>query len=172
MSLSVSLVFFWCLVLCCTWPVMCISTLCKPKGEWWNSALVQCMPCSKEPCHIGYYRETCTQGSTQNARCVPCSPPPSPNAKHISGGLPYTLNRCLWACNEGFYKDTEKNNGICVPCNTLPCDDPNLIRETCSSGSTRDAQCIPRKTVFNISNATESSINATESSINGTSVSD
>lgn len=127
-----------------TLPLICIAitVTCKPKGEWLDVGLQQCFKCSQEPCHIGYYRESCTSNSRQNARCVPCSPPPFPNARHVSGGLPYTFNGCLWACNEGFYRDIGKTD-MCILCNTSPCEDSSLyMREKCPLGSTRDAQCI------------------------------
>ncbi len=36
---------------------------CASMHQWWDGKV--CLPCSKEPCHIGYYRATCTSRSTQ-----------------------------------------------------------------------------------------------------------
>lgn len=34
------------------------KTPCRPKHEWWDG--VYCLECSRAPCHIGFFRETCT----------------------------------------------------------------------------------------------------------------
>jgi hypothetical protein len=89
----------------------------------------------------------------QDAKCVPCSSPPT-NARHISGGLPYTYDGCLWACEAGFFRGTFIGSEgvlttikLCIPCNTKQCVDDgypaSYIRETCLFGSTRDAVCLP-----------------------------
>lgn len=114
---------------------------CATKGQWWDQSTAVCYTCSREPCHIGFYRQTCTSRSTSDAQCVPCSPPPA-NGVHVTGGLPYTYDGCLWACKDGFFKDTSRK--LCIPCSREPCTSSGFIRETCTmlGQFTRDAQCI------------------------------
>lgn len=52
----------------------------------------------------------------------------------------------MWACREGFYRQGDS----CEPCNTQECNtgSPNMIRETCSKGFTRDAKCVCMKDFY------------------------
>ena len=164
--LSITECFCLVFVVSCSFFMEHVSSLqmvtCRPKDEWMDLRLGQCFQCSKEPCHIGFFRETCTSASRQNAQCIPCSLPPSPNARHISGGLPYTANQCLWACNEGFYRDVGKTD-MCILCNTSPCENYTIwMREKCLIGSTKDAECVPLPVIIshdNTNNNTNSSTN-------------
>lgn len=128
------------------------TTPCQPTGEYWDSVLLQCFPCSTDPCYIGTYRETCTQYSTADAACIPCTPNPPPHAEFISGGLPYNFNGCQWACSEGFFLDKNRSLGLpftpmCSPCTRALCPPNNIqifthARERCPLGSTKDAECV------------------------------
>lgn len=110
------------------------QTYCPKWHHWWDGR--QCHPCTQGPCGIGTYRETCKPSSQQDARCIPCSLPPV-HARHVTGGLPYMQDACLWACHEGFFKKDK----ACFPCTTSKCDFP-LVREQCLVGMERDAECV------------------------------
>ena len=114
---------------------------CAPSGQWLDTRTNGCNTCSKEPCHIGYYREICASKHLKDAQCVPCSQPPA-NSVHTSGGLPYTFNGCLWACKDGYFKDIGRK--VCIACTKEGCVQEGFVREECRSSKhpTKDAQCI------------------------------
>lgn len=102
----------------------------------------KCTHCNRGPCGVGLFRETCTESSTSDAQCVPCKPPPSENAVHTTGGLPFMQDNCMWACNPGFYKfHTDSEMLECLACSTEACPE-GMVRETCPLGSTQDASCV------------------------------
>jgi len=49
---------------------------------------------------------------------------------------------CDGRCPGGYYHDNSTLNLLCTKCNESACGNINYYRETCISGSTRDAQCI------------------------------
>lgn len=100
-----------------------------------------CKICNRQPCGVGLFRETCTESSIQDAECRECKPPPSPNAVHTTGGLPYMEDNCMWACSDGFYKTNTNDGGQCVQCSTEACP-AGMLRGLCPLGSNRDAGCV------------------------------
>ena len=110
------------------------QTPCANANQWWNGTT--CLPCTTHACGVGMFRATCTTSSIHDAVCTPCKMPPS-NSVHITGGLPYTVDNCMWLCVEGF----RKLNDHCEACTATQCPFP-LVRETCSLGSTTDARCV------------------------------
>lgn len=110
-------------------------TYCNSYNQWWDGQ--NCRSCTTAPCGIGTYRQTCTSSSVQDARCVPCKPAPA-NAFHVTGGLPYMSDNCLWACSDDFYM---LDSTRCQACTTDPCQYP-LIRSACHSGTSRDSTCV------------------------------
>ena len=119
-------------------PVVGARVVCTGYNEWSDG--LGCYPCTRSPCSIGMFRQTCKGGMTNDARCIPCSMPPS-NAVHVTGGLPYTVDNCMWACNEGFFRDGPSS--MCRQCSTGVCPGLNQkVREVCAMGATKDAQCV------------------------------
>jgi len=101
-----------------------------------------CRLCTRSPCGIGLFRETCTESSTHDAECVPCKPPPAMHAVHTTGGLPFMEDNCMWACEANYFR-LEVTEGLheCLPCSTDPCPYTDMSRPFCPLGSTEDAQC-------------------------------
>ena len=123
-------------------PAVSAQTHCTGYNEFFDGE--RCQPCTRAPCGIGLYRMTCNPSSTQDARCTYCSSPP-PNAIHVTGGLPYTDDNCMWVCKEGYYRV----GNSCEACNIEECHgSANMIRETCARGATQDAQCVCLKDHF------------------------
>ena len=110
------------------------QTHCTQTNQWWNGQT--CIPCTTAACSIGTFRAMCTSSSVQDAHCAPCTMPPI-NSDHITGGLPYTTDNCLWVCREGYYKV----NHHCEACTATECAFP-LVREECNRGFVRDAGCV------------------------------
>ena len=54
-------------------------------------------------------------------RCIPCSLPPA-NGEHVTGGLPYMQDSCMWACREGYYRENDE----CRACITDECTIPGI----------------------------------------------
>ena len=85
----------------------------------------ECSPCNREACGIeGFYRDTCSQGSTADAACLACAP--------ITGavlGLPTDIysDSCEITCSYGFYRneaarlccdvnaETDGETCVCLP---------------------------------------------------------
>ena len=111
------------------------QTLCTGRHEWWDGK--SCQSCTTASCSIGMFRSTCDASSVRDAVCMPCTMPPT-NAVHITGGLPYLEDNCMWTCRENFYRKDD----ACLPCNRTACAEPFTVREACQLGATHDAVCV------------------------------
>jgi hypothetical protein len=106
----------------------------------------KCERCSYSRCEIGFYRERCEMGSTQNAQCTPCTGDRPANSVWTTFGMPYLFNNCRWRCDDGYFKE---NESTCTACSTEACPN-NQIRDTCLPFANEDAKCIcPAGTFLN-----------------------
>lgn len=110
------------------------QTHCTEYHQWFDGK--SCLACNTRGCNAGMYRETCTTASTQDAHCIPCTLPP-PNAVHVTGGLPFLEDACMWACRTGYFRQENE----CVACNRTACEAP-MVRGPCMQGARHDAQCM------------------------------
>lgn len=113
------------------------QTYCTGYHQWWDGT--NCQACKSSSCSIGTYRQTCNPSSTRDAECIPCTPPPS-NAVHITGGLPYMQDYCMWACREGYYRE----GNMCISCTSTHANQctPPLVPEYCSKGFNHKPKCM------------------------------
>lgn len=128
-------VVFWGIVIVLNCGSVCSAqTYCPNTHQWWNGET--CIPCTTAACSVGTFRVTCTPSSVQDAHCAPCKLPPT-DSDHITGGLPYTTDNCLWVCREDFFKVGDH----CETCTATECAFP-LVREKCNRGFMQDASCV------------------------------
>ena len=78
------------------------SWVCK-QGFFQSGAA--CLPCSTSMCPAGQYRQACS--ATADSPCAACSETKPANAHWTTGGLPFSSDNCQWACDDGYYLNTE-----------------------------------------------------------------
>ena len=119
----------------CTW---------QCNSKYFSNGTV-CLPCTTSPCPTGLFRGPCS--STADAMCLNCSGAPA-NSHYASGTFahaatqPDTQPSCTWTCNTGYYINTTRPSGGCVPCNTSTCN-IGYYRNTTSCSGFQNAICVP-----------------------------
>ena len=78
------------------------SWTCK-QGFYGKGAV--CLPCSTSLCPAGQYRQACS--ASADAPCIACSHTKPANSHWATGGLPFSSDNCQWACDTGYYLNTE-----------------------------------------------------------------
>ena len=81
-----------------TWDA--VMPQCRRCAPGYFNTSGECRPCSVSPCPRGRYRGEC--GLHCDAVCKSCLAPRPPHSHFTSGGVPFDVDNCSWACDLGF----------------------------------------------------------------------